>query len=93
LLVVLVDHVAEDLPPLNWQVQRSAGLIVIVGWSLLVGLVRPVPVVTLTGLLAEDRSKVGVVVDQHPVGALGSYYAYPSLGVAVARLVKDVLSG
>jgi hypothetical protein len=57
-------------------------LVVLVGRSLLAGLVRPVPVV-MAGVLAEDRSKVPFVVDQHPVGALGSCAAYPSPGMAV----------
>ena len=46
-------------------------LVVVVGWSLLAGLVGPVPVL-MVGVRAEDRSKVPFVVDQHPVGALGS---------------------
>jgi hypothetical protein len=37
-----------------------------------------VPVVVV-GVLAEDRSKVSFVIDQHPVGALGSYGAHPPL--------------
>jgi hypothetical protein len=53
-----------------------------VGWSLLAGLVGPVLVV-MAGVLAEDRSKVPFVVDQHLVGALGAGGAYRSLGVAV----------
>ena len=32
---------------------------------------RPVPVV-MAGVLAEDRPQVPFVVDEHPVGALGS---------------------
>jgi hypothetical protein len=52
-LVVLVDHAAEHLAPPNRQIQGSAGLVVVVGWSVLAGLVRPVPVV-MTGVLAED---------------------------------------
>jgi hypothetical protein len=35
------------------------------------------------GVLAEERPQVPFVVDQHPVGALGSCGAYPSLGIAV----------
>ena len=44
---------ARHLPPLNRQVQRSAELVVLVGGSLLAGLVRAVPVV-MAGVLAED---------------------------------------
>ncbi|MGO9219372.1 MAG: hypothetical protein ACLP5E_16650 [Streptosporangiaceae bacterium] len=83
-LVVLVDHAAEDLSPLNWQVQRSSGLAALIGRSLLAGLVGPVPVV-MADVLVEDRSKVPFVVDQHLVGAFGSY------GEAeVADLVTEV---
>jgi hypothetical protein len=39
--VVLVDHAAEHLPPLYRQVHWRAVLVVVVGWSLLAGLVRP----------------------------------------------------
>src|ERR1019366_406232 len=67
---------------LNRQVQRRAVLIVLIGRSLLAGLVRPVPVV-MAGVLAEYGPKVGFLVDQHPVGALGPCGAYPSLGMAV----------
>ena len=49
--VVLVDHAAENFAPLDRQVQRRAGLAVVVGWSLLTGLARPVPVV-MAGVLA-----------------------------------------
>jgi hypothetical protein len=82
-LVVLVDHAAEHLPPPNRRVRRNVDLVVLVGWSLLAGLVRPVPVV-MAGVLAQDRSQVPFAVDEHPVGALGSCAAYPSLGIAVA---------
>ena len=46
------------------------------------GLVRPVPVV-MAGVLAEDRSQVPFVEDEHPVSALGPRGADPSLGIAV----------
>jgi hypothetical protein len=52
-LVVLVDHTAEHFTSLDWQVQRWAGLAVLVGRPLLAGLVRAVPVV-VGGVLAED---------------------------------------
>jgi hypothetical protein len=45
------DHAAKHLPPLNRQVPRNAGLVVSVGWPLLAGLVRAVPVV-VAGVLA-----------------------------------------
>jgi hypothetical protein len=80
--VVLVDHAAEYLPSLDWCVRRRDVRHVKVGRSLLAGLVRAVPVV-VAGVLAEDRSKVPFVVDEHPVGALGSGGPYPSFGVTV----------
>jgi hypothetical protein len=43
--VVLVDHAAEDLAALHRRVQRYDDRLVMIGWSLLPGLVRPVPVV------------------------------------------------
>ncbi len=81
-MVVLVDQPAEHLPPLDRPVLRYAGLVVLVGWSLLAGLVRAVPVV-MAGILAQHRSQVPFAVDEYPVGALGSCCAYPSLGIAV----------
>jgi hypothetical protein len=81
-LVVLADHAAEYLPPPDWEVQRSGGLGFLVGRALLAGLAGPVPVV-MADVLAEDRSQVPFAVDEHPVGALGSCCAYPSLGVTV----------
>ena len=42
----------------------------------------------MPGVLPENRSKMLFAVDQHPVGALGSCGAYPSLGVTVARGVR-----
>jgi hypothetical protein len=91
-MVVLVDHAAEHLLSLNRQVQRSADLAVLVGWSLLAGLVRAVPAV-MAGVFAEDRPQVPFVVDEHPVGALGSCGAYPPLCAAVhARVRGGVLT-
>ena len=82
-LVILVDHAAKHLAPLNWQVQRRAGLVVVVGRSLLAGLMRAVPVV-VAGVFAQDRPQVPFAVDEYPVGALGPHGAYPSLGVTIA---------
>jgi hypothetical protein len=81
-LVVLVDHAAEYFTPLDWQVQRRAGLVVVVGRSLLAGLVRAAPVV-MGGVLTQDGPQMPFAVDEHPVGALGSRGAYPSLGVTI----------
>src|SRR5437773_12407377 len=53
-----------------------------IGRSLLAGLVRAVPVV-VAGVFAEDRSEMPFVVDQHPVGALGSCGVNPPFGVTV----------
>ena len=52
-LVVLVDHAAEDLSPSDRQVPQWAGLAVLVGRSLLAGLVRAVTVV-MAGVRVED---------------------------------------
>ena len=52
-LVVLADHAAEYLPPLDWEVQRGGGLGFLVGRALVAGLVGPVLVV-MAGVLAED---------------------------------------
>jgi hypothetical protein len=57
-------------------------LVVLVGRSLLEGLVRAVAVV-MSGVLAEDGPQVPFTVDEHPVGALGSCAAYPPLGIGV----------
>jgi hypothetical protein len=66
----------------TWTNWGHAGLVVPVGRSLLAGLVRAVPVV-MAGILAQHRSQVPFAVDEHPVGALGSCCADPSLGIAV----------
>jgi hypothetical protein len=52
-LVVLVDHAVEHLAPPDRQVQRRAGMAVLIWRSLLAGLVRAVLVV-MAGVLAED---------------------------------------
>ena len=69
-------------------------MVVLVGRSLLAGLVRAVPVV-MSGVLAEDGPQVPFTVDEHPVGALGSCAAYPPLGITVAphrqlRLIRMI---
>jgi len=43
-LVVLIDHAAEDFPALHLCAERHDDLLVVVGWSLTAGLVRPVAV-------------------------------------------------
>ena len=55
----------------------------LVGWSLLTGLVRAVSVV-MAGVLAPGQAQVLLAIDQRPVSALGSRGAYPSLGITVA---------
>ena len=52
--VVLVDYAAEDFAPLDRQVQRNVGLVVVVGRSLLAGLVRAVAVV-MGDVVVQDR--------------------------------------
>lgn len=66
--VVLVDHASEHLALRNWQVRLGAGLAVVLGWSLLAGLMRAA--VVMGGLVGEDGPQVLLVVDEHPVGAL-----------------------
>jgi hypothetical protein len=80
--VVLVDHATEDFAPLDRQLQRRAGPVIVVGRSLLARLVRAVPVV-MAGVIAQNRAQVPFAVDEHPVGALASCGSYPSLGITV----------
>src|ERR1022692_963053 len=80
--VVLADHAAGYLPALYGCIGRQDGLRVVVGRSLLAGLVRAVTVV-VAGVLSGDRPEVLFVVDEHPVGALGSCGPHPPLGIAV----------
>ena len=42
--MVLVDHAAEHPPAQYWRVQRHDDAFVVLGWPLLPGLMRPVPV-------------------------------------------------
>ena len=80
--MVFVDHAAEHLSPTDWCLQRHDDGLTLVGWSLLAGLMGPVPVV-VADVAVEDQSQVPFAVDQHPVGALGSCGAHPPFGVAV----------
>src|SRR5438067_164922 len=80
--VVLVDHAAEDLPAVHRRVQRYDDLLVMIGRPLLPGLVRTVPVI-VPGVCPQNRSQVGLVIDEHPVGALGPYGPYPAFGITV----------
>ncbi len=80
--MVLVDHAAEHLPA---QYRRSQGhddRLVVIGRPLLPGLVRQVPVV-VSGLGPQHRSQLGLVIDKHPVGALGPDRLYPAFGITV----------
>ena len=79
--MVLVDHAADDLPAMHRRVQHHDDLLVMIGCSLLPGLVRAVPVI-VPGVGPENRPQVGLV-DEHPVGALGPYGPYPAFGIAV----------
>ena len=67
--VIFVDHAAEDLPAPHRRVRRDDDLPVMIGWPLLPGLVRPVPVV-VAGVGPQHCPQVSFTVDQHPVGAL-----------------------
>ncbi len=61
-LVVLVDHAAEYLASLNRQVERNGDLVVVIGWSLLAGLVRAVPVV-VADVLAKGGPQVAFAIE------------------------------
>src|SRR6266699_2033733 len=76
--VVLVDHAAEYFAALHRCAERHDDRLVVVGWSLTAGLVRPV-----VGVPSQHPPQVLFVVDQHPVGALGPYGAHPPLGIAI----------
>ena len=47
--VVLVDHTAEHLQALHRRIKRHDGRLVVIGWPLLPGLMRPVPVSARVG--------------------------------------------
>jgi hypothetical protein len=79
--VVLVDH-AEHLPALHRRVQRYDGRLVMIGWLLVPGLVRPVPVV-VPGVGPQHCPQVSFAVDKHPVRALGPDGPHPAFGVTV----------
>lgn len=66
--VVLVDRAAEHFLALYQCVQWHDGRLVVIGWPLVPGLVRPVPVV-MVGVGLQDRPQMCCAVDQHPVGA------------------------
>ena len=53
-----------------------------IGWTLVPGLVRPVPVV-MPGVGLQRSPQMGFVVDEHPVGALGPDGPYPAFGITV----------
>ena len=64
--VVLIDHAAEYLPALHRRGKRHDDRLVMIGWPLLPGLVRTVPVI-VPGVGPQYRSQMGFAVDQHPV--------------------------
>ncbi len=69
--MVLVDHAAEDFPALHRRGKRHGDWLVVIGWPLLPGLVRPMPVI-VPGVGPQGHPQMAFAVDQHPVGALGS---------------------
>ncbi len=68
--VVIADHAAEHPPAPHRRGQRHDDHLVMIGWPLLPGLVRPVPVIA-PGAGPQHCSQMGFAVDQHPVRALG----------------------
>ena len=57
--------------------------LVMVGWPLVPGLVRPVPVI-VADVLAQDQPQVPFSSDQHPVQALAARAGDPAFRIAVA---------
>src|SRR4029077_10865473 len=80
--VVLVDHAADDLPALHRRGNRHDDWLVVIGWPLLPGLVRPVPAI-VPGAGPQHGPQMGFAVDQHPVSALRSFGPYPAFGITV----------
>src|SRR5215470_271344 len=80
--VVLADYATEDLPALHRPVQRYDDQAVMIRRPLLSGLVGPVPVVVLY-VGPQHGAQMGLVVDQHPVSALGSCCPYPAFGITI----------
>jgi hypothetical protein len=62
--VVFVDHAAEYFAALHRCAERHDDRLVVVGWSLTAGLVRPVAVVVV-GVPSQHPPQVLFVVDQH----------------------------
>src|SRR6266516_6201633 len=80
--VVLVDHAAEHRAALHRRVQRHDGRLIAVGWPLMPGLVRPVPVV-MPGIGPQHGPQMALAVDQHLVCALSPHGPYPLLRITV----------
>src|SRR6266516_402640 len=80
--VVLVDHAAEHLAALHRRVKRHDGRLIAVGWPLMPGLVRPVPVV-MPGIGPQHGPQMALAVDQHLVCALSPHGPYPLLRITV----------
>ena len=80
--VVLVDHAAEHRAALHRRVERHDDRLIAVGWLLMAGLVRPVPVV-MPGISPQHGPQVALAVDQHPVRAPSPHGPYPLLRITV----------
>jgi hypothetical protein len=91
---VLIDHAAEYLAALNRHVQRYDDQLVMIGWPLIPGLVRTVPVM-VAGVGPQDRPQVSLAVHQHPVGALRPEGADPAAEVhhqaATGELLRELV--
>jgi hypothetical protein len=96
---VLIDYAAEDSHSPYRCVDRDDDARIVVGWVLVEALVWSV-VVEVALVNTKHGTGVTLVVDQHPVGALGPYAAHEPLRITVRarrsgwRLDDlDVLSG
>ena len=81
-LVAFIDHTAKHLAVPHQRAERHDGRLIMIGWPLAPGLVRPVPVV-MPGVGPQHRWQMGFALDQHSVGALGPYSARPPFGIAI----------
>ena len=79
---ILIDQSAEDSVTSDRGVDGDRGGGVVGWWVLSQALVRPVGI-EVAHVPVKDTTRVSLVVDQHPVGALGAHAADESFRVAV----------
>ena len=68
--VVLVDQATEQFPVPHRRVKRHDDRLVMIGWSLLPGLVRPMTVI-VHRVDPQHYAEMALATVQHPVRALG----------------------